>query len=431
MPLDRQAVVSLRTEFPSLQCEANARPAVFFDGPGGTQAHASVIEAMKRYFTVGNSYSHGAFHLSRVTDDVVSGARMALAAFVNAESAEEIVFGPNMTTLTFQVSRAIGRTLRKGDEIVVTQLDHDANVAPWLALQEQGVVIREVPFDPTDCTLLRRDLESAITQRTKLVAVGYASNAVGTINDIAEIAEMAHAVGARVYVDAVHYAPHGPMDVRRLDCDFLVCSAHKFFGPHLGILYGRRELLETVPAYKIRPASEKAPDRFETGTLPFDALAGATAAVGYLASVGDRFGDWPTESRGDRTSLRAHLASGLAAIRSYETELCGTLLRGLAQIDGVTVYGIADPARLAQRVPTVSFTIEGMPAREVAQRLDEEGIFVWDGTFYAQGIARRLDLDAKGGLVRVGLAHYSLPEEVDRLLTVLATLTRRSREQNH
>ncbi len=423
MTLDRQAVTSLRAEFPALGCPVNGRPAVFFDGPGGTQAHRSVIEAMSQYFTVGNSYSHGAFGLSHVTDDVVSAARSALSAFVNANRTDEIVFGPNMTTLTFQVSRAFGRTLRKGDEIVVTQLDHDANVAPWLALQEQGAVIREVPFRADDCTLDLSKLEASITRRTKLVAVGYASNAVGTLNDVKAIADMAHAVGARIYVDAVHYAPHGPIDVQALHCDFLVCSAHKFFGPHLGILYGRRDLLEALPVYKIRPASENAPDRFETGTLPFDALAGATAAVGYLASVGRQFGDWGHTAARDRTSLRSCLEAGLAAIRSYEATLCGQLLTGLAEIAGIRVYGIRDVARLAERVPTVSFTVEGRRARDVAERLDAEGIFVWDGTFYAHGIAKRLDLGANGGLVRVGLAHYSLQEEVSRLLAVLAGLT--------
>jgi cysteine desulfurase family protein (TIGR01976 family) len=422
MPLDRQAVKSLRAEFPALGRSVNGRPAVFFDGPGGTQAHGSVIEAMRQYFTVGNSYSHGAFSLSRATDDVVSAARSALSAFVNAKSPDEIVFGPNMTTLTFQVSRAFGRTLRKGDEIVVTELDHDANVAPWLALQERGAVVREVAFRADDCTLDLSELEATITRKTKLVAIGYASNAVGTLNDVRVIAEMAHAVGARIYVDAVHYAPHGPIDVRALDCDFLVCSAHKFFGPHLGVLYGRRDLLEALPAYKIRPASESAPDRFETGTLPFGALAGATAAVGYLASVGERFGDWSHAAAGDRTSVRSRLVAGLAAIRSYEAVLCGQLLSGLAEIAGIRIYGISDAARLAERVPTVSFIVEGRHARDVAERLDAEGIFVWDGTFYAQGIAKRLDLEAKGGLVRVGLAHYSLPEEVSRLLEALAGL---------
>ena len=422
MPLDRQAVVSLRAEFPSLGRTVKGRPVVFFDGPGGTQVHASVIEAMSQYFTVGNSYSHGAFSLSRATDDVVASARDALCTFLNARRPEEIVFGPNMTTLTFQLSRAFGRMLRKGDEIVVTHLDHDANVAPWLALQEQGAVIREVDFDPADSTLNWGELESSITDRTKLVAVGYASNAVGTINDVRAIADLAHAAGAWVYVDAVHYAPHGAIDVQELNCDFLVCSAHKFFGPHLGILYGRHELLEALPAYKIRPASDRAPDRFETGTLPFDALAGATAAVGYLASVGRRFGNWGEVAVRHPTGQRAHLESGLAAIRAYESELCGHLVRGLAEISGLQIYGITDSARRRERVPTVSFAVDGMAARDVAGQLDTQGIFVWDGTFYAQGIARRLDLDRRGGLVRVGLAHHSLQDEVDWLLQVLGKL---------
>ena len=326
MPLDQSAVSTLRAEFPALQQTAGGRPIIFFDGPGGTQVHGSVIEAMRRYYTEANSNAHGAFLYSRRTDETTVAARHALADFLNAPRPDEIVFGPNMTTLTFNLSRAIGRTLVPGDEIVVTQLDHDANVAPWLALEERGVVVRRADFDPTDCTLDMASLEAAITARTKLVAVGYASNAVGTLNDVRRVAELAHAAGAWVYVDAVHYAPHGPIDVQAIGCDFLVCSAYKFFGPHLGVLYGRYELLEALPAYKVRPAGDRPPDKFETGTANFEALAGVTAAVGYLASVGRCFGGEFMQAFSGFVGRRQDLKVGLTAIRAYESGLCQRLI---------------------------------------------------------------------------------------------------------
>ncbi len=424
MPLDKKAVSSLRAEFPALQETLAGRPIVFFDGPGGTQVHGSVIEAMRRYLVERNSNAHGAFHHSRRTDETVAEARLALADFLHARRPEEIVFGPNMTTLTFRISRAVGATLKKGDEIVVTRLDHDANVAPWLALRERGAVVREVDFDPTDCTLNWESLEEAITRRTRLVACGYASNAVGTTNDVRAIGELAHAVGAWVYVDAVHYAPHGPIDVVALDCDFLVCSAYKFFGPHLGALYGRYDLLAELPASKVRPASDDPPDKFETGTPNFEGIAGASAAVDYLASVGRRFGE---ESRKDFAPLagrRADLVAGLAAIRAYERALCRRLLTGLERIPGLRIYGITNPERLDGRVPTVSFTLDGLAPAEVARRLDNENIFVWDGNFYAVAVTERLGLEDKGGLVRVGIAHYNTEDEVDRLLAALGKMAR-------
>jgi len=372
MSLDNAVVSSLRAEFPALQQTVGGRPIVFFDGPGGTQVHCSIIEAMSRYLTEANSNIEGAFLYSRRTDETTAEARNALADFLNADRPDEIVFGPNMTTLTFNLSRAIGRTLAPGDEIVVTQLDHDGNIAPWLALQERGVVIRFADFDPADCTLDFTSLETAITMRTKLVAVGYASNAVGTINDVQRIAEMAHGVGAWIYVDSVHYTPHGPIDVQAIDCDFLVCSTYKFFGPHLGALYGRYELLETLPAYRVRPAEDVPPDKFETGTQSFEAQAGATAAVDYLASVGRRFGGEFAEEFPGFEGRRRDLKAGLTAIRAYEQELCQQLVAGLQEIPGLRIYGITDPARFDQRVPTVSFTLEGLTPNEVARRLGFE-----------------------------------------------------------
>jgi cysteine desulfurase family protein (TIGR01976 family) len=419
LTLDNKAVAELRGEFPALRQTANNRPLVFLDGPGGTQVHGSVIEAMTRYLVEANSNLHGSFLYSRRTGETIMEARRAIADLVNAHRPEEIVFGPNMTSLTFTVSRAIGRTLSPGDEIVVTHLDHDANIAPWLALEERGALIRFVDFDPRDCTLDMADLEAAITPRTRVVALGCASNAVGTINDVRRVVELAHDVGAWVYADAVHYAPHGPIDVQDLGCDFLVCSAYKFFGPHVGALYGRYDLLESLAAYKVRPASNEPPGKFETGTQCHEALAGATAAVNYLASIGRRFGGSVVAESGGR---RQDLKAGMMAIQRYEQALCRRLLDGLEQVPGLKIYGITGAARLGHRVPTISFTLEGTTPREIAQRLGEANVFVWDGNFYALAVTRRLGLEDRGGLLRVGLAHYNTAEEVDTLVGMLADM---------
>lgn len=424
MILNETSVPKLRDEFPSLQQTAGGRPLVFMDGPGGTQVHGSVIEAMGRYLVEANSNFHGAFLYSRRTDETIDAARLALADLLNASRPEEIVFGPNMTTLTFKLSRAIGRTLSPGDEIVVTRLDHDANIAPWLSLQERGVIIRHADLIPSECTLDMTSLEAAITPRTKLVALGYASNAVGSINDLPCVIDMAHAVGALVYVDAVHYAPHGPIDVQALDCDFLVCSAYKFFGPHQGALYGRHDILESLPAYKVRPADDAPPHKFETGTQSFEAMAGTAAAVDYLASVGRRYGGAFAPQFPGFEGRRLDLKAGMAAINAYERDLCHKLVVGLGEIPGLCIHGITDPDRFHQRVPTVSFTLEGLTPREIAERLAESNIFVWNGNFYALAVTKRLGLEDRGGLLRVGLVHYNTAEEVDFLLGVLADMPR-------
>jgi cysteine desulfurase family protein (TIGR01976 family) len=424
LALDREAIATLRAEFPALQQTAGGRPLIFMDGPGGTQVHGSVLEAMHRYLVEANSNAHGAFLFTRRTDETLAAGRAALADLLNARRPEEIVFGPNMTSLTFTLSRAIGRLLAPGDEIVVTRLDHDANIAPWLALEERGAVVRHVDFDPADCTLDLASLEAAITPRTRLLALGYASNAVGTVNDVAHAVKLAHAVGAWVYVDAVHYAPHGPIDVQALDCDFLACSVYKFFGPHLGALYGRYGLLDWLPAYKVRPAGDAPPDKFETGTQSFEAIAGATAAIDYLASLGRRYGAEFASAFPGFAGRRQELKAGLAAIRAYERGLSQQLIAGLQQVRGLRIYGIVDPQRLDRRVPTVSFTLEGLTPREIAGRLDEANIFAWNGHFYALAVTERLGLEAQGGLLRVGLAHYSTAQEVETLLDVLADLPR-------
>jgi len=424
LSLNEQAVSELRAEFPALQQTVGGRPLMFLDGPGGTQVHGSVIEAMSRYLTEANSNVHGGFLYSDRTDETVLAAREAVADFVNAEDANEIIFGPNMTTLTFGISRAIGRTIAPGDEIVVTRLDHDGNIAPWLALQERGAVIRHVDFDPEDCRLDMEGLEAAITSRTKVVALGYASNATGTINDVRRAVELGHAVGAWVYVDSVHYAPHGPIDVQEIGCDFLVCSAYKFFGPHHGALYGRYDLLDSLPAYKLRPACDAPPHKFETGTQSFESMAGTAAAVDYLASVGRRWGSDLADQFPGFEGRRRDLKAGLAAIRAYEMGLCQRLISGLGKIDDLRIYGITDPACFHERVPTVSFTMEGLTPDEIAQRLNEANIFAWNGNFYALAVTEHLGLEDQGGLLRIGLVHYSTAEEVDTLLGMLEDMPR-------
>ena len=416
MALTHNGVMELRREFPSLQQRLDGRPIVFFDGPGGTQVHRSVIDAMARYYTEANSNVHGAFAFSRRTDETVAAARATLADFVHARRPEEIVFGPSMTSLTFNVAHALGRTLAEGDEIVVTNLDHDANVASWMALRERGAVVRVVDFDPADCTLDLGALRAALNNRTRLVAVGAASNAVGTVNDIARIAQWAHEAGAWVFVDAVQYAPHAALDVRALDVDFLACSSYKFFGPHLGVLWGRYELLDRLPAFKVLPAGDGPPDKFEQGTGNFEAMAGAAAAVDYLASVGSRFGGAVSGSRRER------IAATMSAIRTYERSLTERMIAGLRAIPGVHVRGIVDPDRGDERMPVVSFTLDGMAPADVARRLGDKGVFVWDGDFYAVHVIERLGLTASGGLVRAGLNHYNTADEVDRLLDLVAGL---------
>ena len=376
MALVETDVKKLRREFAALNLNDPTAVPVFFCGPGGSQAHGSVLNAMSEYLTQANSNHNGNFLYSRRTDEIVEAGRAAVADFLNAPRREEIVFGPNMTTLTFRISQAIGRTLRSGDEVLVTRLDHDANVAPWLQLESSGIVVRFIDFSVPDCTLNMPQIKETIGPRTRVVAVGYASNAVGTINDVRTIVEWARAAGALTYIDAVHFAPHGPIDVQALDCDLLACSAYKFFGPHLGGLYGRYELLNDLPPAKVRPAGDHPPDKFETGTNNFEAIHGTTAAVNYLASVGRRFG---REFAGDfpgLTDRRLEVKIGLAAIRAYEQPLCRRLIEGLKEIPGLNLYGLTDPGDTERRVPTVSFTSDRLSPKEIADRLNDRNIFV-------------------------------------------------------
>ncbi len=417
-----------RAYFPSLAQEIDGKEVVYFDNPGGTQVASQVIDAMVAYFRSANANTGGAFLTSHRTDEVIANARRAMADFLHAGSPHEIVFGPNMTSLTFAFSRAIGKTLREGDEIVVTVLDHDANVAPWLALQERGVVIRTVDVHPENITLDMEDLRSKINVRTKLVAVGYASNAAGTINDVATIIGWAHEVGALAWIDAVQLAPHGPIDVQQLDADFLVCSSYKFFGPHLGILYGKAAHLDTFPAYKVRPASNLAPDRWETGTQNHEGLAGLVGVIDYLAMIGREqsalYSHAFCDASGNSlyTGRQRDLKVAMQAMMDYERELSAYLLAGLREIRGIQVYGITNPRQLAQRVPTVICSIAGHTPRELAELLAANAIFAWDGNYYALGIMQRLGLEEQGGALRLGMAHYNTTAEIDRLLTCLEQL---------
>ncbi len=406
-----------RAQFPALQQTVNGRPAVFFDAPGGTQVPQRVIDAMAQYLASSNANTHGAFATSERTDRIYFDAHLAMADFFNCDP-DEVVFGANMTTLTFALSRAIGRDLKTGDELLVTQLDHDANVSPWVALEERGAKVRTADIKPADCTLDMFDLQAKVRRSTRLVAVGYAANAVGTINDVGEVVRMAHGVGALAFIDAVHFAPHGLIDVRALDCDFLACSAYKFFGPHVGVLYGKREHLQRLRPYKLRACSEQLPDRWESGTQNHEGMAGLIAAIEYLADLGRH------HSPGAATRREA-LAAAYDAMAQYERELSERLISGLLEIPGLTFYGIKDPAKFDQRTPTVAVRMEGYTPRELAGHLGERGIFTWDGNYYAVDLAERLGVQKSGGMLRIGLAHYNTAEEVDSLLQELRALAAR------
>ena len=406
-----------RAQFPALAQTINGHPATFLDGPGGTQVPQRVIDAISGYLHRNNANTGGAYATSRNTDATIAEARRAMADFFNCDP-DEVVFGPNMTTLTYAVSRSIGRELHPGDEILLTHLDHDANISPWRALEEHGVTIRLAEINEEDCTLDMHDLTAKITERTKLVAVGYASNAVGTINHAEEVIRLAHKAGALAYIDAVHYAPHGPIDVRALDCDFLVCSTYKFFGPHMGVLYGKREHLKRLVPYKVRANTNAIPNRWEWGTLNHECIAGITACVDYLADLGRRAD--PSAS-----TRRSALLAAYKAIQQHERELMERLISGLLVIPGLKLYGIHNPQRFNQRCPTVAVRIAGWTPLQLATKLGERGFFTWDGNYYALNLTERLNVEKDGGFLRIGLAHYNTTEEVERFLAALREIVSR------
>ena len=402
-------LASVRRQFPALGLRVNGDPVVYLDNPAGTQVPQRVIDRTAEYWRTMNANHGGVFATSARSDARIDEVRRAAAAFLHAGSEEEVVFGANMTTLTFAFSRAIARELSPGDEIVVTRLEHDGNVAPWLALEDQGIRVRFADIGVPECTLDMRDLERQITARTRLVAMTHASNAVGTIPDLKAAARLAHSVGAWLWVDAVHYGPHGRIDVQAIDCDFLVCSSYKFYGPHLGLLYGRRELLQQLRPYKVRPATDELPSRWETGTPNLECLSGLLGAFEYLAEVGG-------SDRVDRPAIEA----AMVRIQAHERALGARLIDGLQRIPGIQLHGITDPARVAERVPTVSLTWPPHRPEALARWLAERQIFTWHGDHYATELIRRLGLQDSGGTLRIGVAHYNTASEIDLVLEVLA-----------
>ncbi len=408
-------VEALRARFPALSIEQDGRPIVLFDGPGGTQVPDTVIEAVAGYYRTSNANHEGTFLTSRRSDAVVDEAHAALADLLNAASPAEIKFGANMTTLTMHLARSITASLAPGDTIVVTSLDHEANVGPWRgAAADRGIQVRTVDIRLDDVTLDIEAFDTILHERPKLVAFGWASNAVGTINPVAELVRRAHEAGSLTFVDAVHAAPHLPIDVQAVDSDFLACSVYKFFGPHVGVLYGRQSALDALPTYKLRVAD----DRFETGTLNFEGIAGSLAAVEYIAEVGRHFGSSHAAAFPGMTGRRLETHTGMAAIRAQEMPLFERLLDGLDAVPGARVWGITDRARMEERTPTAAVTFAGHTPREVATGLGDRGIATWWGDFYAAGPIERLGLEPNG-VLRIGLTHYNTAAEVDRLLAEL------------
>jgi cysteine desulfurase family protein (TIGR01976 family) len=406
----------IREQFPALD-----RQAIFFDNPGGTQIARPALDRMVAYLMNSNANHAGAFTTSIESDAIIDEAHQAVADFFNAKRAEEIVFGANMTSLTLHFSRTLARTWNRGDSILVTRLDHDANVTPWiLAAADRGCQIHYVDFNLQDGTLNLEQLSKALETKPRLVAIGYSSNALGTINPVREIVKNTHEVGALVYVDAVHYAPHGPIDVQELACDFLVCSAYKFFGPHVGMLYARYELLDQLKAYKVRPAPSSPPGKFETGTQNFEGIAGVLGALEYLEWLGENYGVKNTSDGYSNRRLR--LKQSMTAIRAYESQLTRALLEILEETPGVTIYGLRDIHRLEERVPTFAFNLKGFNPGQVAEELGKRDIFVWDGNYYAISVTEALGVEESGGMVRVGTVHYNTVEEIERFGEVLGEI---------
>jgi len=407
------SVDELRRQFPALARLQDGRPVAYFDGPAGTQVPQVVIDRIADYLAHHNANCGAPFGTSIESDAILQSAREAMADFLGAGDSDEIAFGPNMTTLTMAFSRALGATWKPGDQIIVSRLDHDANVTPWvLAARDAGATVKFIEVNLEDCTLNLESFRSALSNKTRLVAVGYASNCVGTINPVREIVAAARSVGALSFIDAVHYAPHGLIDVAEIGCDVLVCSAYKFFGPHVGILWGRRSLLETLQPYKLRPAPEALPGRWMTGTQCHECIAGVTAAVDYLAGV---LGETASVPRRER------LRNSFQSITGHEQDLARRLLIGLQEIPALKVVGISDLERLAERVPTVSVVHPSKSPRGLAEGLARGGHFVWPGNHYALPLTETLGLEP-GGTLRIGIVHYNTHDEVDRLLAALAQL---------
>ena len=414
----------IRAQFPSLARPHNGRPLVYFDAPAGTQVTQRCIDGIVDYFTRCNANTHGAFATARESDAIIENAHAAAADFINAPSPDEIIFGQNMTSLTFALSRSIGRWLNPGDEIILTRLDHDANFSPWhLMAEDRGVKVNIVDIYEADCTLALDDYERYLNNKTRLVSVGMVSNAVGTINPVKQIVSMAHAAGALTFVDAVAAAPHVPVDVQDIGTDFLACSPYKFWGPHQGMLFGRRDLLERLPAYKVRPADNALPHKFQTGTQSLEnqnALIGVMDYLEWFAGMADVKYNGPAL----RSQRANNLRSAMLASQGYEQTLCARMIAGVLAIPGIRFFGIREPERAGQRVPPIALRVKTQHPHKTAELLGERGICVWDGNYYALNLTERLGVEDSGGMVRVGLSHYNTAEEVDYFLNTLADIAK-------
>jgi cysteine desulfurase family protein (TIGR01976 family) len=414
MPFDTNVI---RQQFPSLN-----RPAIFLDNPAGTQISKQSLDRINQYLLEHNANHEGMFETSRQSDEVLHEAHAAMADFLNAARPEEIIFGNNMTTLTLHISRSLARNLQAGDNILVTRLDHDANISPWmLVAEDKGCNLIWVDMDVEEGSLDLDDFAKALERKPKIAAFGYASNLLGTVNPVKKLTKMAHEAGALVYIDAVQYAPHGPIDVQDLDCDFLVCSSYKFFGPHAGALYGKYELLNELKAYKVRPASNELPYKFETGTQNHEGIAGVLGALEYFEWLGSEFGGeqaqvWKDAGFSDR---RLIYKQAMSTIRAHETELSKALIGVIESVSGTHIYGVTDLNRLDERVPTVSFTLEGKDPAKVADAIGRQGVYVWNGHNYALAIVERLGLLETGGMIRVGPVHYNTLDEIAKFGEVL------------
>jgi cysteine desulfurase family protein (TIGR01976 family) len=407
----------VRQQFPSLD-----RPAIFLDNPAGTQIAKPSLDRITKYLLENNANHEGMFETSRRSDEILHEAHAAMADFLNASRPEEIIFGNNMTTLTLHISRSLARNLQAGDNILVTRLDHDANIAPWMLIAEdKGCNLLWVDIDVEDGTLDLDDFARALEKKPKIAAFGYASNLLGTINPVKKLTKMAKEAGALVYIDAVQYAPHGPIDVQDIGCDFLICSSYKFFGPHAGALYGRYDLLNELKAYKVRPASDELPYKFETGTQNHEGIAGVLGALEYLEWLGRQFGAGQESSWKEAgfSGRKLELKKGMSTMRAYESELSKALIGIVESVPGTRIYGITDFDRLDERVPTVSFTVEGKDPERLADEIGNHGIYVWNGHNYALAIVERLGLLEAGGMIRVGPVHYTTVDELEKFGEVL------------
>lgn len=409
MSLDLSLV---RQQFPSLD-----RPAIFLDNPAGTQIAKQSLDRMTRYLLEHNANHEGMFETSRRSDAVLHEAHAAMADFLNASRPEEIIFGNNMTTLTLHMSRSLARNLQPGDHLLVTRMDHDANISPWMLIAEdKGCNLLWVDIDVENGTLDVQDFERALEKKPKIAAFGYASNLLGTVNPVKKLTRMAHDAGALVYIDAVQYAPHGPIDVQDLDCDFLACSSYKFFGPHAAALYGKYDLLNELKAYKVRPASDELPYKFETGTQNHEGIAGVLGALEYLEWLGTQFGADHAQTWKDAgfSGRKLELKKGMSAMQAYEKELSKKLIGIVQSIPGTRIHGVTDLDRLDERVPTVSFTVDGKDPERIADELGKLGFYVWNGHNYALAIVERMGLLEAGGMIRVGPVHYNTLDELEK-----------------